>query len=192
MALVERLAVDMKRISPQRMAVALLVLAASGARAAHVLWPTPGPAHFRQRARDDFETRRQARAEANLSRPARTGLLTSDGWMLRGLVAAAGTHDDTALDYLEYAPDNDPIAPAARPKAGQIELRRDRVGSVESHFLKVLALDPGLIQAHRELIYTYVIQLHCSEIDARFRTLSRLIPLTYQDAFLRGPIRTTD
>ncbi|MEO6810901.1 MAG: tetratricopeptide repeat protein [Isosphaeraceae bacterium] len=182
----------MKQISPQHLVVTLLIFVVSGALAVYVFWPIPTPARFRQQARDDFETRRWVQAEANLDQLASSGSLTPDDWMLRGLVAAARTLDDTALDYLAHVPDNHPMAPTARLKAGQIELRRDRVRTAESYFLKALALDPGLIQPHRELIYVYGMQLRRFEIDAHFRALSRLTPLTYQDAFLWGLTRTTD
>lgn len=182
----------MKQIPPQRLVVALLIIALGGAMAAYVLWPTTTPARVRQWAHDDFEARRWDQAEANLDHLARLGPLRPDDWMLRGMVAVARTQDDAALDYLAHIPDNDPMAATARFKAGQIELRRNRVRTAEAFFLQALALDSGLIQAHRELIYIYGMQLRRSEIDAQFRVLSTLTALTYQDAFLWGLTRTTD
>ena len=67
-----------------------------------------------------------------------------------------------------------------------------------------MRLDPGLVQAHRELIYIYGILLRRRELYAEFLALSRLVPLTYDNAFhwcltrgavwdaaeLTGPLRT--
>jgi tetratricopeptide (TPR) repeat protein len=43
--------------------------------------------------------------------------------------------------------------------------------------------DPNLIDAHKELIYIYGVQLRRREVDAEFRALGRLTRLTHHDLF---------
>ncbi len=79
-----------------------------------------------------------------------------------------------------------PLAPMARLREGQIERSRDRVRVAERHFLHALELNPRLIQAHRELIYIYGMQLRRPALHARFRALSAISALTFDDLFLWG------
>ena len=66
------------------------------------------------------------------------------------------------------------MAAQARMLAGQTELRRDRVRLAEELFHAALALDPRLVQAHRELIYIYGMQLRRRELSREFMALSKL------------------
>jgi tetratricopeptide (TPR) repeat protein len=75
------------------------------------------------------------------------------------------------------------MAAQARLMAGQIELRRDRVRFAEQSFRAALRLDPGVVQAHRELIYIYGMQLRRPELTSEFLALSKLTKLTFDNVF---------
>ncbi len=91
--------------------------------------------------------------------------------------------DRVDLAVLPRVPDDHSMASQARLMAGQIELRRDRVRIAEEWFLAALKLDSKLIQAHRELIYIYGMQLRRPELNAQFLALSALAPLTSDNVF---------
>jgi tetratricopeptide (TPR) repeat protein len=84
---------------------------------------------------------------------------------------------DAALAILERIPSGDPQAPVARLFAGQIERARFRARPAEAHWRAALELDPGQIQARRELIALLGTQLRRSELCDEFRHLARLVPL---------------
>jgi len=88
-----------------------------------------------------------------------------------------------ALDALARVPDDHYMAPQARLLAGQSELRRDRVRQAEEWLRAALELNPQLVQAHRELIYIYGMQLRRTELGAEFTALSKLSDLTFDNAF---------
>jgi tetratricopeptide (TPR) repeat protein len=71
----------------------------------------------------------------------------------------------------------------ARLLAGQLELRRDRARVAEEAFRAAMRIDPALIQAHRELIYIYGVQLRRAELNAEFLALSKLTDLTFKNVF---------
>jgi tetratricopeptide (TPR) repeat protein len=106
--------------------------------------------------------------------------------MLRAQVAIAKGRVDAALADLARIPDSDKLAPQARLRAGQLELRRDRLRAAEEAFRAALRLAPDLVQAHRELIYIYGMQGRRAEIDAQFRALAKLTPLTFDNALHWG------
>ncbi len=81
------------------------------------------------------------------------------------------------------------MAPQARMICGQIELRRNRVRLAEEWFRTAIKLHPALIQAHRELIYIYGMQLRRAELNSEFMALSRLTELTFDNAFHWGLLR---
>jgi tetratricopeptide (TPR) repeat protein len=66
---------------------------------------------------------------------------------------------------------------------GQIERKRDRVRLAETAFLAALAIDPTLVQAHRELIYIYGVQLRRGELNREFLALKNAKALTFTNAF---------
>lgn len=104
-------------------------------------------------------------------------------WMLRGLVALAEKRTDDAVAAFRRVPETDGLAPQAWLLIGQAELRRNRAKDAESALLKALELDPALVQAHRELIFIYGMQLRRDDLKQQFNALSRLTDLTYQNVF---------
>jgi tetratricopeptide (TPR) repeat protein len=111
-------------------------------------------------------------------------------WMLRGQVELAYEHTEEALAALARVPDGHPMASQARLMAGQIELRRHRARIAEQLFREALRLDPGLVQAHRELIYILGYQLRRVELNAEFEALSRYAELGFDNVFHWCLLRT--
>jgi len=104
-------------------------------------------------------------------------------YMLRAQVDIAQDRPEEAVAALMRIPDDHPMAAQARLMAGQVELRRHLGRFAEQYFRKAIQLDPGLVQAHRELIYILGHQLRRPELNAEFLALSRLTELTYDNVF---------
>ena len=98
---------------------------------------------------------------------------TPQDWMLRAQVSLARERIDEALTALASIPDDHRLAPQARLRAGQIELRRHRARVAEQLFREAIRLDPGLAAAHRELIYILGYQLRRDDLVAEFRASAR-------------------
>src|SRR5205823_8892957 len=122
-------------------------------------------------AQADLQGGRFERVEAAVARLARRREPTPRDWLLRAQLAVARSRTEAALADLARVPDHHYMAAQARLMAGQLELRRDRFRFAEEAFHAALRLDPGLIQAHRELIYIYGLQLRRPELNAEFHAL---------------------
>ena len=59
-------------------------------------------------------------------------------------------------------------------------------GRAEAAFRRAIELDPGLVKAHKELVYLFGMQLRRREVDAEFKALSRLTALSHHDLFTWG------
>jgi tetratricopeptide (TPR) repeat protein len=90
---------------------------------------------------------------------------------------------DDAVYALEQVPDGDPAAARSCLLLGQIELRRNRAKDAEEALKKAIRLDPGLVQAHRELIFIYGMQLRRDDLNEQFTRLSELTDLSYENVF---------
>lgn len=166
-----------------------LALAALGALAlgglAYLAWPRLDADATWERAKGAFEARDFAAADRWMARLARLRPEpTALDHMLRAQVAIGLNREEQALADLELVPDGHPMAAAARLEAGQIELRRFRLPAAERHLLDALRLDPATIQARRELVYLYGIQIRRAELGANFRALAERSALTFSQAFL--------
>jgi tetratricopeptide (TPR) repeat protein len=104
-------------------------------------------------------------------------------WVLESQLDTAEGHFAQAFAGLAQVPDDHPIAPQAHLLAGRLHRQLHCVRKAEAEFRHALRLKPGLIEAHRELIYVLGIQSRRREIDAEFHALSRLAPLTHHDLF---------
>src|SRR5262249_57787702 len=51
---------------------------------------------------------------------------------------------------------------------------------------KALAINPRFVEARRELIYVLGMQLRRREVDAEFKLLARLKPLTHRELYVWG------
>lgn len=138
------------------------------------LWISAQTALSQERIRDAAaEVDRLSRAREPLPRD----------WLLRAQVALAQRRADEAVDAVKHIPEDDPAAPHAWLMIGQLELRRDRAKDAEQALRKALKLDPKLIQAHRELIFIYGMQLRREELNEEFKALADLTELTYDNVF---------
>jgi tetratricopeptide (TPR) repeat protein len=136
-----------------------------------------------ERAEADFKVGRYVRVEWALDRLKRLRQPTPLDWFLRAQLALARGEIDQALGDLARVPNQHYMAAQARLLAGQTELRRDRVRRAEEWFRAAIELDPRLIQAHRELIYIYGMQLRRADLSAEFMALSQLVDLPFVNVF---------
>jgi predicted Zn-dependent protease len=144
------------------------------------------------RARADFEAGRYDRTEAALERLNRLRAPNALDRLLRSQLAGARGRTDEAVVELARVPDRDPLAPRARLLAGQLELRRDRLPAAEAALRNALALDPKLVQAHRELIFIYGMQLRRAALHAEFLALSQFSTLSFDNVFHWCLLRTSE
>ncbi|WP_435009232.1 tetratricopeptide repeat protein [Tundrisphaera lichenicola] len=161
-------------------AISILILGAVVAFARR----SPDPEAVWQRARAAFEARDFPRAEAEMARLNQLREPTILDRMLRAQLEMARGDVDEAIADLKRVPDDHKMAPQAWLQVGQLELRRNRYVPAEAAFRKALEIDPKLVQALRELVYIYGMQLRRAELNETFGTLSTLEPLTYADVFL--------
>jgi tetratricopeptide (TPR) repeat protein len=84
------------------------------------------------------------------------------------------------------------MAAQAALLAGRIERKHHRLRRAEAAFRQAIEREPGLIEAHKELVYIYGIQLRKREIDAEFKAISRLTALSHHDLFTWGLTHFTD
>lgn len=145
---------------------------------------TEDPRAVFERAVTAFEAGDQASAEAGLQRVNRLRSPTPLDWGLRARLEMAGNRTDRALDALGRIPDGHALGPWARLTAGQLEVRRHRMPAAEQALRHALRLDPGLVQARRELIYVLAMQLRRGELDREFEALSRRAELTYREVWI--------
>ena len=125
-----------------------------------------------------FKAGRHAEADAALNRLERLRRPTSVNRLLRAEVAQGLKQPDRALAELAAIPDDDVVAPLARLRAGQIEIRRGRTRPAEAALRASLDLFPRGVQPRKELVYIYNIQHRQAELDA---TLAELLELDSLD-----------
>jgi tetratricopeptide (TPR) repeat protein len=178
------------RSRPRRWVAAAAVIVGAGALGAWGAWSRSGanPARIRQETEADLQAGRYEHAAAAL---ARLRNLTPRDHVLKAQVAKALRRPDQALAELAGIPDDDPAAPGARLLAGQIELRKDRIRLATAALQAALALDPTLVQAHRELVFINGILLRRRELNEHFQALARLAPMTFDELFAWCMTRNT-
>ncbi len=110
--------------------------------------------------------------------------------MLRAQLAVARVQADKALGELAHVLNDHHMAAQARLLAGQIELRYYRLRTAEQSIREAIRLDPGLVQAHRQLICIYSLQLRRAEVGREFLTLTGLANLTFAELFHWGLFRS--
>ncbi len=152
--------------------------------------PVETPETLSAEARNAYQARDWQRAEKAFARLAALHALSPDDQLLRARAAIARERPtEEVLQILDDVPDSSSGASEARLLAGQVELRENRVRLAEAYLLHSLKLDPNQIQARRELIFIYGMQLRRGDITSQFRELSKSVPLTYEQAFLWCLIR---
>ena len=125
-----------------------------------------------------WDLAKQRLAKLETLRP-RTGL----DWMLQAQIAIAGRQPDLAFAALSHISDDHPIAAQAHLLAGRLWRQEHCIRKAEIELRRALALNPGLIEAHKELVYILGIQSRRREVDAEFHALARLAPLSHHDLF---------
>src|SRR4051812_5030915 len=177
----------MRRLDPHRPWRVLLVLLVAGVGSAGWAvraWLTPDPETLARQAEAELEARRFDRAEAAVRRLGRLRPPTVEDWKLRARVATARGRLEDALAAWARVPDSHLAAAEARLRSGQIELRRYHARLAEAAYRRALELNPELVQARRELIYIYGMQLRRAELRAQFEAMARQVPLGFDDVFL--------
>jgi tetratricopeptide (TPR) repeat protein len=166
-------------------AVISLALAIVGVVA---VWPRTrvNPQRLWDEAQNALKSGDLATAQAKLVSIGRLRAPTNFDWSLRAQIAVASGRPDEALAALSHIPEGDRLAAQAFLMAGRIERQRNRMPAAEANFRKALACDPGLIEAHKELIFILGMQLRRREVDATFKALSRLTPLSHHELVTWG------
>jgi predicted Zn-dependent protease len=100
--------------------------------------------------------------------------------LLRAEVAAALDRADLALAEFAAIPDDHPVAPVARLRTGQVQIRRGLTRPAEAAFLASLRLLPRAVQPRKELVFIYNIQHRQVELDDVLTALLDLDGLDYQ------------
>jgi tetratricopeptide (TPR) repeat protein len=127
-----------------------------------------------------------ASAEAKLAMIGQLRAPTSFDWSLRAQIAVSQGRLDEALNALKRIGQDDPLAAEGFLLAGRIERQRNRIRASETYLRRAIACDPRLVGAHKELIYILGMQLRRREVDAEFKVLAQLTPLTHQELYTWG------
>ena len=136
-----------------------------------------------ERAQENLRAGRYEEVGAALGRLSRLRAPTPLDWFLRAQLAVVRNQADEALADLAQVPDDHYMAARARLQAGQIERQHDRLRLAEEALRAAVRLDPSLVQAHRELIHIYGIQLRRPEINREFLALQKLTGLTFDEVY---------
>jgi tetratricopeptide (TPR) repeat protein len=175
------------RLNRRRLGAAIALAIGLGLAGLVALRGVPAPSSAEDLRRRASVAARQGRwgdvRQALDALAARWDLTAADRLLQAEALNEAGK-PDAAIGVLHAIPDDRPEAARARLRAGQIELRRDRMRFAETDLLAALRLDPKLIQARRELVYVYGMQTRRRELAAQLEALSKLVPLTFDQAFL--------
>jgi tetratricopeptide (TPR) repeat protein len=174
------------------LAIVLVAMACAGILLAVRAWPESDPDRLRELALIELQSGRLAGAAAALDRLRVRGRMTPADWMLRAQVDQASGRISEALSDLQAVPDDDPMGARARLQEGQLELRRDRARAAEAACLRAVARDPRLVEARRQLVYIYGMQMRRRELHAQFEALSGLTPLTFDQVRLWCLSRMSD
>jgi tetratricopeptide (TPR) repeat protein len=171
-----------------RMGVALTIAAAAlaGAGAAWLGWLGGDAEQVWTEAEAHVQAGRWDKARAGLRRLERLRKATAEDWLLRAQLATAVGDDAAALEALRHVSEDHRLFPQSLYMAGLIERKHLRLRYAEAAYRKAIACDPGMVNAHKELIYILGMQSRRREIDAEFKALSQVTPLTHRDLFTWG------
>lgn len=131
-----------------------------------------------------FRTGQLDRAEASIRAFARLPKAESVSYLLRGELADRRGNPREALDLFARVPENDPQAATARFMAAVVHRKQNRLRAAEQLLRDALRLDPGLVPAHRELIFIYGMQSRGNDLNAQFLALSKLVDLDFREMLL--------
>jgi tetratricopeptide (TPR) repeat protein len=103
--------------------------------------------------------------------------------MLAAQLAIAEGQPAEAFAALSRIPEDHAIAAQGHLLAARLWREQRCLRKAESELRRALQLKPGLLEAHKELIYILGIQARRREVDAEFHALAVLTPLTHHDLF---------
>jgi tetratricopeptide (TPR) repeat protein len=132
------------------------------------------------RADAAYKAGRHAEAEATLRRLERLRAPTPVDRYLRAEIDVVFDRPIESLAELAAIPDDHPLAPVARLRTGQIQIRRGLTRPAEAALLASLRLFPRGVQPRKELVFIYNIQHRQAELDAVLAALMDLDALDYQ------------
>jgi tetratricopeptide (TPR) repeat protein len=161
----------------------VLVLAAAAAVLGSRVWVRADPDRIWSQAEQAFLSGRWDEARASLQRLEKIRPPTGLDLMLEGQLAIAEGRFDEGHSALSRIADDHPIAAQAHLLRGRLWRQHRCLRNAESEFRHALRIEPGQIDAHKELIYILGIQSRRAEVDAEFRALARLAPLSHHDLF---------
>jgi tetratricopeptide (TPR) repeat protein len=165
---------------------AAIVLGIGTAFVAVAIWRVqarPDPDRIWREAEANIRVGRTVQAEALLARLSSLRQAKAEDWVLRAQVSVARERFDEALASLRQVPAQHPLAAEAWFMTGRIERQSHRLRHAEAAFRRAIELEPGLVKAHKELVYLFGVQLRRRDVDAEFKALSRLTTLSHHDLF---------
>jgi tetratricopeptide (TPR) repeat protein len=142
-------------------------------------WLETDPGRVFLRADSLMKAGRYAQADAACEQLARLRVPTAVDRFLRAEVKIGLNQLDAASSELALIDADHPIAPLARLRTGQIEVRQGRPRLAEVAFLASLELLPRGVQPRKELVYIYNIQHRQGELDAQLASLLDLDALDF-------------
>jgi tetratricopeptide (TPR) repeat protein len=122
-------------------------------------------------------------ARASLRRLGRARAPTALDLILEAQLDIAEQQPDRAFAALSRIPDDHPIAAQAHLLAGRLWREGRCLKKAEAEFRRAVERKPGLVEAHKELIYILGIQSRRREVDREFQALARLTALSHHDLF---------
>jgi tetratricopeptide (TPR) repeat protein len=170
----------------RHLAVSLATVAAMSAAGAWYLATGADPNDLVNRAEADLQAGRWDAARAGVRRLERLRLPTPSDRLLRARIATAVDDDSGALRELREIWDDRELGAQALYMTGLIERRRRRVRFAEAAYRKALEREPGFIKARKELLYILGMQFRRREVDAEFKALGRVAPLSAYDLYVWG------
>ncbi|WP_165220201.1 tetratricopeptide repeat protein [Aquisphaera insulae] len=164
-------------------ALALLPILGVALTGYRLLRPAPDPDRLWAQSERAFLSGHHAEARKGLDRLRHLRQPTPRDLMLEAQLALAEDHPRAGRDALARIADDQPLAAQARLLEGRLSRQEKRLRDAEASFLHALRIDPRQVEARKELVYIYGIQLRRNEVDAQFRALAALTPLTHHDLF---------
>jgi tetratricopeptide (TPR) repeat protein len=158
-------------------------MASLGTNAAWRRLARPDPDRVWRETEANIQAGRATEAYAGLMRLESLRHATPEDWLLRAQVFSALGRDNDALNAIRHVPDDHALAAQGWFMAGRIERQNHRLRHAEAAFRRAIELRPGMVKAHKELVYLFGMQLRRREVDAEFKALSRLTSLSHHDLF---------
>jgi tetratricopeptide (TPR) repeat protein len=166
--------------------VFLLIVGAISAAGAWYFATRVDPDTLARQAEMELQARRFEAARASVRRLGRLRAPTPRDRLMGARVASAAGDDAEALRELEGIHDDPELGAQALYMTGLIERSRQRLRFAEAAYRKTIARDPGFVKPRKELLYILGMQFRRREVDAEFKALARITPLSIYDLYVWG------